>query len=263
MATHGLVTGPPRTFLSLPTSPAPPCAPCIAGRLRTTPHSSSLRPATAPFETLHLDVWGPAPTQGSGRERYFVVVVDNFSRYPTVFPLAKKPEVSATLIRSFNHPSLHQFLDSRDVRFDESVSYYSRYPCQVARQVASPSPQSSSQSPQQPSALPRQVPVDSVGVGAGGAAAGGARSGGARSRGAEAGGAGAGGASSGGAGAGGAGTGGASSGGAGVGGAGIGGASSGSAGAGGAGTGGAGAGGASAGGAGIGGAGLEEPGAGV
>ncbi|CAI7766432.1 unnamed protein product [Closterium sp. NIES-54] len=73
-------------------------------------------------------------------------------------------------------------------------------------------------SPQQPSALPRQVTVDSVGVGARGAATGGTRSGGARSKGAGAGGAGTGGASSGGAGAGGAGTGGASSGGAGVGG---------------------------------------------
>ncbi|CAI5976923.1 unnamed protein product [Closterium sp. NIES-65] len=99
MLSHGLVSGLPRTFPSLPLSPAPPCSPCVAGRLRATPHSSSLRPATAPFETLHLDVWGPAPTQGSRRERYFLVVVDDFSRYTTVFPLAKKSEVTATLIR--------------------------------------------------------------------------------------------------------------------------------------------------------------------
>ncbi|CAI5957780.1 unnamed protein product [Closterium sp. NIES-64] len=99
MLSQGLVSGLPRTFPSLPLSPAPPCSPCVAGRLRGTPHSSSLRPATAPFETLHLDVWGPAPTQGSGRERYFLVVVDDFSRYTMVFPLAKKSEVTATLIR--------------------------------------------------------------------------------------------------------------------------------------------------------------------
>ncbi|CAI7856651.1 unnamed protein product [Closterium sp. NIES-54] len=30
---------------------------------------------------------------------------------------------------SFYHPPLHQFLDSRDIRFDESVSYYTWYPC--------------------------------------------------------------------------------------------------------------------------------------
>ncbi|CAI7918778.1 unnamed protein product, partial [Closterium sp. NIES-53] len=30
---------------------------------------------------------------------------------------------------TFYHPPLHQFLDSRDVTFDESMSYYTRYPC--------------------------------------------------------------------------------------------------------------------------------------
>ncbi|CAI7780281.1 unnamed protein product [Closterium sp. NIES-53] len=401
MDSHRLVSGLPRVFPSLPPSPAPSCTPSVASRFRAAPHSSSLRPATPPFQTLHLDVWGPTPTQGPERERYFLVVVD-FSRYTTVFPLAKKSEVTSTLIRwllategtrghrvsflhsnrggefrsgnlagfcgeqgivqswtllespqqngvaerrnglvmdiartsmiharaphflwpyavryaahqlnlqprvsrleasstslwtgspgvgsafrvwgclalvrdtsadklsaravpcvflgfpvasadwSFYHPPLHHFLDSRDIRFDESVSYYTWYPCRglpvpppplllapslppaptppvpppppclalsgvshatplpsVARQVVSPSPQSSSQSPQQPSALPRQVTVDSVGVGARGVATGGTRSGGARSRGAGAGGAGTGGASSGGAGVGGPGT---------------------------------------------------------
>ncbi|CAI7864643.1 unnamed protein product, partial [Closterium sp. NIES-54] len=36
---------------------------------------------------------------GPERERYFLVVVDDFSRYTTVFPLAKKSEVTSTLIR--------------------------------------------------------------------------------------------------------------------------------------------------------------------
>ncbi|CAI5508688.1 unnamed protein product, partial [Closterium sp. Naga37s-1] len=375
MASHRLVSSLPRVLPSLPPSPAPPCTPCIAGRLRAAPHSSSLRPATAPFQTLHLDVWGPAPTQGPERERYFLVVVDDFSRYTTVFPLAKKSEVTSTLIRwllategtrgrrvsclhsdrggefrsgilagfcgeqgivqswtlsespqqngvaerriglvmdiartsmihahephflwpahqlnlqlrvsrpeasptslwtrspgvgsaccvwgclalvrdtsavnlsaravpcvflsfpvasadwSFYHPPLHHFLDSRDVRFDESVSYYTRYPC---RGLSVPPPPLFL-APSLPPAPAPPVTVDSVGVGAGGAATGDARSGGARSRGAGAGGAGTGGASSGGAGAGGAGTGGASSGGAGVGGPGTGGARTGGVGAG-------------------------------
>ncbi|CAI7803016.1 unnamed protein product [Closterium sp. NIES-54] len=99
MASHRLVSGLPRVFPLLPPSPAPPFSPCVAGHLRAAPHSSSLRPATAPFQTLHLDVWGLAPTQGPERERYFLVVVDDFSRYTTVFPLAKNSEVTSTLIR--------------------------------------------------------------------------------------------------------------------------------------------------------------------
>ncbi|CAI7852594.1 unnamed protein product [Closterium sp. NIES-53] len=99
MASHSLVSGLPCVFSSLPPSLAPPCTPCVAGRLNATPHSSSLRPAAAPFQNLHLDVWGPTPMLGPERERYFLVVVDDYSRYTTVFPLAKKSEVTSTLIR--------------------------------------------------------------------------------------------------------------------------------------------------------------------
>ncbi|CAI7795322.1 unnamed protein product [Closterium sp. NIES-54] len=58
------------------------CLRCRAllASIRAAPHSSSLRPATAPFQTLHLDVWGPAPCLGPERERYFLVVVEKESR---------------------------------------------------------------------------------------------------------------------------------------------------------------------------------------
>ncbi|CAI7817075.1 unnamed protein product, partial [Closterium sp. NIES-53] len=99
MSRQRLVLGLPRVLPSLPPSLALPCGPCVEGRLRATPHSSSLLPATEPFETLHLDIWGPAPHLGPDRERFFLVVVDDYSRYTTVFPLAKKSEVNSTLIR--------------------------------------------------------------------------------------------------------------------------------------------------------------------
>ncbi|CAI7871921.1 unnamed protein product [Closterium sp. NIES-54] len=44
----------------LPPSPAPPCLPCVEGRQRAAPHSSSFPPTTAPLQTLHMDMWGPA-----------------------------------------------------------------------------------------------------------------------------------------------------------------------------------------------------------
>ncbi|CAI7870590.1 unnamed protein product [Closterium sp. NIES-54] len=108
----------------------------------------------------------------------------------------------------FYHPPPHRFLDSRDVNYFESVSYYTQYPCRglpspfpcphssscprsSARLVPSPSPQSSSRSPQCPLALPRQVAVDSGGVGVRGAGVGGASTEGASSEGARAEGAGA------------------------------------------------------------------------
>ncbi|CAI7747711.1 unnamed protein product [Closterium sp. NIES-54] len=45
-----------------------------------------------------MDVWGPARVSGQGRERYFLLVVDDYTRYTTVFPLRSKDEVPDVLI---------------------------------------------------------------------------------------------------------------------------------------------------------------------
>ncbi|CAI7913742.1 unnamed protein product [Closterium sp. NIES-53] len=58
-----------------------------------SPHSSSFPLTTAPLQTLHMDVWGPACVCGQGRERYFLLVVDDYTRYTTVFPLRSKGQV--------------------------------------------------------------------------------------------------------------------------------------------------------------------------
>ncbi|CAI5529705.1 unnamed protein product, partial [Closterium sp. Naga37s-1] len=92
-----LVSGLPRTLPPLPASPATACLPCVEGRQRAAPHSS-IPPTEAPLQTLHMDVWGPARVSGRGGERYFLLVVDDYSRYTTVFPLRTKGEVPAVLI---------------------------------------------------------------------------------------------------------------------------------------------------------------------
>ncbi|CAI7876099.1 unnamed protein product [Closterium sp. NIES-54] len=45
-----------------------------------------------------MDVWGPARVRGQGHERYFLLVVDGYSRYTTVFPLRSKGKVTEVLI---------------------------------------------------------------------------------------------------------------------------------------------------------------------
>ncbi|CAI7880272.1 unnamed protein product [Closterium sp. NIES-54] len=98
MASRALVSGLPRSLPPLPPGPAPTCVPCVEGRQRAAPHSSSFPPTEAPLQTLHMDVWGPARVRGQGHERYFLLVVDDYSRYTTVFPLRSKGEVTEVLI---------------------------------------------------------------------------------------------------------------------------------------------------------------------
>ncbi|CAI7729910.1 unnamed protein product [Closterium sp. NIES-54] len=100
-----LVSGLPRSLPPLPPSPAPPCLPCVEGRQRVAPHSSSFPPTTAPLQTLHMDVWGPARVSRQGRERYFLLVGDDYTRYTTVFPLSSKGQ---GLLQSFTLPDSPQ-----------------------------------------------------------------------------------------------------------------------------------------------------------
>ncbi|CAI7786944.1 unnamed protein product [Closterium sp. NIES-53] len=98
MASCVLVSGLPRSLPPLPPGPAPTCVPCVEGRQRAAPHSSEFPPTEAPLQTLHMDVWGPARVRGQGHKRYFLLVVDDYSRYTTVFPLRSKREVTEVLI---------------------------------------------------------------------------------------------------------------------------------------------------------------------
>ncbi|CAI7787383.1 unnamed protein product [Closterium sp. NIES-53] len=98
MASRVLVSGLPRSLPPLPLRPAPTCVPCVEGWQRAAPHSSKFPSTEAPLQTLHMDVWGPARVCGQGHERYFLLVVDDYSRYITVFPLRSKGEVTEVLI---------------------------------------------------------------------------------------------------------------------------------------------------------------------
>ncbi|CAI7818097.1 unnamed protein product [Closterium sp. NIES-54] len=59
-------------------------------------------------QTLHMDVWGPARVRGQGHERYFLLVVDDYSRYTTVFPLRSKGEVTEGIRQMFTLPASPQ-----------------------------------------------------------------------------------------------------------------------------------------------------------
>ncbi|CAI7926258.1 unnamed protein product [Closterium sp. NIES-54] len=93
-----LVSGLPRSLPPLPPSPAPPCLPCVEGRQRAAPHSSSFTPTTAPLQTLHMAMWGPARASRQGHKRYFLLVIEDYTRYTTVFPLRSEGEVPDVLI---------------------------------------------------------------------------------------------------------------------------------------------------------------------
>ncbi|CAI7877829.1 unnamed protein product [Closterium sp. NIES-53] len=98
MASRTLVLGLPRSLPPIPLGPAPTCVPCVEGRQRAAPQSSTFSPTEAPLQTLRMDVWGPVRVRGQSHERYFLLVVDDYLRYTTVFLLRSKGETEVRRI---------------------------------------------------------------------------------------------------------------------------------------------------------------------
>ncbi|CAI5515948.1 unnamed protein product [Closterium sp. Naga37s-1] len=98
---HGL---PCPCYWSSPVSPSP--SPGACPYLRSLRRGAAARRSSllrvppdggSPAESSHGRV-GAAHVRGQGHERYFLLVVDDYSRYTTVFPLRRKGEVTEVLI---------------------------------------------------------------------------------------------------------------------------------------------------------------------
>ncbi|CAI7903916.1 unnamed protein product [Closterium sp. NIES-53] len=119
-----------RSLPPLLPSPAPPCLSCVEGRQGAALHSSSFPPTTASLQTLDIDVWVPGRVSGQGRERYFLLVVDDYTQYTTVFPLRSKGEVVDVMIswihtvRLLLHERFHQDLPVVRLHSDRGVPHW-------------------------------------------------------------------------------------------------------------------------------------------
>ncbi|CAI5961955.1 unnamed protein product, partial [Closterium sp. NIES-65] len=99
MASRVLLSGLPRSLPPLPLGPGPSCVPCVEGRLRL-PRTPLSFPRQRPRCRRFTWTCGARPaSRGQGHERYFLLVVDDYSRYTTVFPLRSKGDVTKGIDR--------------------------------------------------------------------------------------------------------------------------------------------------------------------
>ena len=69
------------------------CGPCQLGKQMKAKHLGTQTSATSrSLEQLHLDLMGPTRTNSLGGKRYFMVVVDEFTRYIWVILLRSKSD---------------------------------------------------------------------------------------------------------------------------------------------------------------------------
>lgn len=74
------------------------CDACLTSKSHRLPFSTSSHRTSKPLELVHSDLWGPSPTTSHLRHRYYVIFVDDHTRYMWLYPLKLKSEVLSVFI---------------------------------------------------------------------------------------------------------------------------------------------------------------------
>jgi len=87
---------------------------CHFAKQRKWPYNLSTSIASSKFELLHFDIWGPLFVTVVHGHKYFLTIVDDFSRFLWVTLLKNKSEVSGhvknfvTLIHTAHYQITHE-----------------------------------------------------------------------------------------------------------------------------------------------------------
>jgi hypothetical protein len=73
------------------------CSSCQMGKSCRLPFSLHNKTETAPLKKIHCDLWGPAPVASVQNYKYYVIFVDDHTRYTWLYPLKKKNLTFSTL----------------------------------------------------------------------------------------------------------------------------------------------------------------------
>ena len=77
-----------------------PCGDCMAGRQARLPRPESETPrSTVPLHRLSADLCGPMPEESLSGNKYYLIVIDEATRFSVLQPIAQKKEAAGHLLR--------------------------------------------------------------------------------------------------------------------------------------------------------------------
>ena len=84
------------------------CQSCLEGKFSKLHFSSASAKSVIPFEVVHSDLWGPAPSVYVDGFKYYVLFVDKCTGFCWLFPLISKSDLCSVFIK-FCHFVFTQF----------------------------------------------------------------------------------------------------------------------------------------------------------
>ena len=63
------------------------CDACLASKSHRLPYSTSSHQTTKPLEIIHSDLWGQPPVISHTGHKYYVIFIDDFTKYTWLYPL--------------------------------------------------------------------------------------------------------------------------------------------------------------------------------
>ncbi|CAI7805430.1 unnamed protein product [Closterium sp. NIES-53] len=100
-----------------------------SAKLSQSPHPSSPSASPKPLDLVHMDLWGPSPIASRQGHRYFLLLVDDHSRFATVYPLRAKSDAPSLIFRwaeqarlRFGRPIARLHSDGGGKFFNHSLS---------------------------------------------------------------------------------------------------------------------------------------------
>ena len=94
--TKDMVTGMTISNLS---KPDPLCEPCLAGKMHANPFPISYTRATKPLELVHMDLKGPIQVKSIAGYYYWIVFIDDHTRFKCGLGLRKKSEAFGAFLQ--------------------------------------------------------------------------------------------------------------------------------------------------------------------
>ena len=93
------------------------------GKQTKLPFNKSDSFSSAPFDLIHFDIWGPAPVPTEGGSKYFVIFVDDFSRYTWIYLLHHRSEL-VSIYQTFHKMIETQFNRAVKVFWSDNAQEY-------------------------------------------------------------------------------------------------------------------------------------------